>query len=85
MIDELNNLLEKWNIVDEYKILQIKEKYGSLRWYDGGLPHYMHDEYYKWLSKYEKLSEETCIICGDKSTHFQSGYVVPLCDRCSKK
>lgn len=35
---EIHLELVKYNFVDNYKILQIKEKYGSLRWYDGGTP-----------------------------------------------
>ena len=30
--------LIKFNYLYEYRILQIKEKYGELRWYDGGVP-----------------------------------------------
>lgn len=53
-----------------------------LRWYDGGVPQYMCDEYDKWIDKYEILSQETCFVCGDKATHMQRGYILPLCDKC---
>lgn len=82
MIDELNCLLEKWCFADKYKIVQIKEKYGSLRWYDSGIPQYMTEEYYQWLDKYETLSSKTCISCGKPATHMTKGYVRPLCDDC---
>lgn len=82
MIDELNNLLTKYCIEDNYQIVQIKEKYGSLRWYDNGIPQYLHDEYHKWLNKYETLSTKTCISCGKPATHMTKGYVIPLCDEC---
>ena len=45
MADELNELLIKYNYADQYEILQIKEKFGSLRWYDGGYLPEMRDEY----------------------------------------
>ena len=80
MIDELNELLIKYDFVDEYRIVQIKEKYAELRWYSNGIPMDASEEYNKWLNKYEKLSEETCIVCGNKATHFQKGYILPLCD-----
>lgn len=85
MIDELNNLLEKWCFVEQYQIIQIKEKFGELRWYDNGIPQYMYEEYYKWLDKYEELSRNTCIACGNKATHMQKGWIVPLCNRCGNK
>lgn len=38
MVEEINQELIKYNFVDDYRITQIKEKYGSLRWYDNGTP-----------------------------------------------
>lgn len=38
MLREIKEELLKFNFLDEYRILQIKEKYGTLRWYDGGTP-----------------------------------------------
>ena len=34
----LLGILKKANYLDKYRIVQIKEKYGSLRWYDAGVP-----------------------------------------------
>ena len=85
MIDELNELLVKYNFVNKYRIIQIKEKFAQLRWYDNGVPEEASLEYWQWLDKYERLSEETCTKCGDKSTHFSTGWITPLCDRCGSK
>ena len=38
MCDEIQQELEKFDFVEDYSIVQIKEKYGALRWYDGGTP-----------------------------------------------
>lgn len=38
IVEEINSELEKFNFVNNYRILQIKEKYGTLRWYDEGTP-----------------------------------------------
>ena len=38
MIEEIHQELVKYDFVDSYRILQIKEKYGYLRWYDNGTP-----------------------------------------------
>ena len=68
MIDELNELLVKYDFVDEYRIVQIKEKFAQLRWWDNGVPEETSLEYCQWLDKYERLSEETCIKCGDRKS-----------------
>ena len=38
MCEEIQKELEKCNAVEGYRILQIKEKYAMLRWYDSGSP-----------------------------------------------
>jgi len=38
MIEEIDQELRKYDYVNKYQIIQIKEKYGSLRWYDNGSP-----------------------------------------------
>ena len=80
MVEELNTMLIKYNFAEEYKILQIKEKFGQLRWYDGGIPIEMLEEYDDWLDKYTALSEATCIVCGEPATHMTRGWVLPMCD-----
>lgn len=64
MVEELDKILRKANYQNNYRITQIKEKYGSLRWYDNGVPTEILEEQNKWLAKYEDLSEHTCMICG---------------------
>lgn len=81
MVEELNEILVKYNLVDTYHITQVKEKFGGLRWYDEGITTEAWDEYYVWLRKYENLSEETCAICGDKGTlRTDIGWILPLCE-----
>lgn len=84
MCDELLEILKKADCVDKYEIVQIKEKFGGLRWYDNGVPESVKDEYFAWLNKYEVLSENTCINCGKPSTHFTGGWIMPMCDNCDK-
>lgn len=82
MIKELNKILVKYDLVEKYRIIQIKEKYGSLRWYDNGVSEDAYIDYRKWLDKYEKLSKKICIKCGRNATHFSEGWVLPLCNEC---
>ena len=62
-----------------YRITQIKEKFGGLRWYDERCPEKIFREI---IPKYEKLSYETCICCGKPATCISAGYVSPYCDDC---
>ena len=82
MIEELDQLLKKYNIAD-YKIYQIKEKWGALRWYDNGFLEEGYEEYSNWLRKYESLSECTCIFCGKPATHLTKGWIMPICKSCA--
>lgn len=85
MVQELDELLKKYNCMKDYKIFQIKEKFGGLRWYDSGFPREGSDEYMNWLLKYEDLSFHTCINCGKPAKYFTKGWIVPICEDCAKK
>lgn len=65
-------------LLESYYILQIKEKYGTLRWYDECAPKSVHDIIYK----YENLSYHTCINCGKPATKLSTGWISPYCDDC---
>lgn len=80
MLDEIKQALISYNpaFLYEYMITDIKEKYGSLRWYDYGAP----KGFYDIIKKYQRLSEKVCIRCGEPSTHMTEGWILPLCDEC---
>ena len=84
MIEELDHLLEKYNLKDEYRITQIKEKFGGLRWCDNGFSKEGFEEYTEWIYKYEDLSFKTCINCGKPAIGFTKGWITPLCKDCMK-
>lgn len=79
MCEEIEEELEKHNLQNEYRISQIKEKYGTLRWYDFGATEKILREI---IPKYEKLSERTCIKCGKPATRVTLGWISPYCDDC---
>lgn len=83
MIGKLDELLSKTDYKDKYYVIDIKEKFGALRWYDSGVPDEIWDEYNAWIHKYEKLSAHTCINCGAKATRRSTGYILPFCDECA--
>ena len=62
------------------KLVQIKEKFGGLRfYYDGG------DEYVDGaVSMAEEMSYKICERCGSPGRPNKGGWVVTLCTRCEK-
>ena len=82
LADEVITLTKKYNFEDEYEVLQIKEKFGGLRWYEGYIPHEMFIEHRNLIHDYEKISYRTCIICGNAAEAPKSMYDQPICDEC---
>ena len=79
MCKEIKQELKKHNYLYQYRITQIKEKFGSLRWYDVGSPKGCIN---KIIDKYESISRYTCINCGDKAKYISKGWVSPYCENC---
>ena len=86
---ELNELFKKSSVKHfnrKYFIVQIKEKYGTLRWYDNGVPEDIFQEYLDIINKYEELSGKTCIECGEDAKIIElNGLYEPLCEECLEK
>lgn len=79
---ELKKVLVEDNLLDDYRVTQIKEKFGQLRWYDN----YGSEKLYKVINKYESLSEHTCIECGcSGKMQDMFGWISPYCEDCYKK
>lgn len=78
---EIKEELVKNNELDSYQIIQIKEKFGGLRWYDNSsLPGIQVI-----IAKYEALSEKICINCGKPAIWISKGWISPYCDECATK
>lgn len=77
MCKELRKQLWKEGNLFKYRIAQIKEKWGKLCWYDEGAS----KEVYEIIEKYEKLSWNTCIVCGEPATKISDGWISPFCDK----
>lgn len=82
---EIDDVLRKYDYVDSYSIVQIKEKYGALRWYNCGLPAGLFEEINAIIDKYEKISERTCIVCGKPAKFITTGWICPWCEDCINK
>ena len=85
MCFEIEALLKEANYDLNYRIWEIKEKWGCLRWYDNSVPDLIQTRLNEVIKKYENLSEETCIECGAPATRISTGWISPYCDGCIKK
>ena len=83
MCEEIKQELVRCNYLDEYRIAQIKEKYGMLHWYDNGTP--VGCKVLEIIDKYSVLSENICIICGKPDVPTIGtlpSYISPYCKKC---
>ena len=74
MCEDIREELIRAEYLDQYRITQIKEKYGTLCWYDFGCTERMLRDI---IPKYEHLSARTCIRCGILQQRFLLAGSVP--------
>ena len=71
------------SLLNTYRVSQVKEKYGTLRWYDSGSYSEEMDDI---LTKYEDISKYTCTVCGKLNVPvFDDGWISPFCTECYKE
>ena len=75
---EIKQALKRTNMFSEYTVLQTKEKFGALCWYDSGAP----DEVSEIIEKYTEISKRVCVSCGKPATRITTGWICPFCDEC---
>ena len=80
MCKEIKKELKKHKFLYKYHIVQIKEKWGYLHWYDSGTP--KDSKIYDIIRKYEQISAKTCGVCGKPATKISKGWIYPYCDNC---
>lgn len=81
MCKEIKVSLKKTGYLRKYRVMQIKEKWGELCWYDAGAP----QEVFDIIRKYEGISYRTCIECGRPAKYRTTGWVEPYCEECMPK
>lgn len=81
MCDDILPLLEKENIIDKFRFVQVKEKYGLMRCYTNGVE---SDDVVQQIRKYEKLASVVCVQCGELAEYITTGYILPFCMECWK-
>ena len=81
MCEEIKQELARCNYLDEFRIVQAKEKFGGLRIYTNGEP--IDCKVQQIIDKYSTLSENICIICGKPDVPItNNGWISPYCKKC---
>ena len=81
MCKEIKKELVKYDLVSKYEVVEAKEKWYGLSWYDGlddfsPIPPTITDI----VCKYEMQSKEVCMMCGAPKPKDQM-----LCDMCMER
>ena len=83
LLDNLLSKIQELNIPEEFYVEQIKEKFGTLRFYVS----YTDDNINTLIREAEFESEKICAICGKEGSIKKDGFgwIVCRCDECSVK
>ncbi len=79
LLDEIYHQLKREGLLYKCRIYDIKEKFGVLEIYTNCM------SVYNILSKYRKLSWDTCIKCGKPSEVYTTSWISPYCNDCIDK
>lgn len=81
MCEEIKQELIRCNYLDEFRIIQAKEKFGQARIYTNGEP--IDCKVQQIIDKYSTLSENICVICGKPDVPItNNGWISPYCKKC---
>lgn len=64
------------------RVVQIKEKFGGLRFYVDGVPPEVKDQVFDLIREAEASSFETCEKCGKPGSMTDTGWIKTLCQEC---
>lgn len=78
--EELREALIKIDKLNEFRIDQLKEKYGSMRIYANISDPIIN----RIINRYEIISQFTCCVCGKIATVETTGWICPYCFDCIK-
>lgn len=68
----------------QFRVVQVKEKFGGLRFYVGNIPTAKANEAYALIDDAEGKSFEICELCGKPGTLHDDGWMMTRCNTCWK-
>lgn len=74
-VREMDRVLRRKKLLKDFRIEEIKQKFSTLRIYSNINIEEIEEIY----GKYEKLSYDTCCVCGKKGCRHTIGYILPYC------
>lgn len=81
MLAEIDEVLNEYDCVEDYRILDTMEWQGELKWKHAGFPFEAKDDLDKIVKLYKKVSMETCMECGRAGKAYQvNGNIIIACD-----
>jgi hypothetical protein len=80
-IEEILNQLTECPPEELPAAMQVKEKFGTLRFYMTSET----DEIHQIIAEMEAASETTCEVCGGEGTTRGNGWITTRCDTCEEK
>ena len=80
LLHELNILVQAMDHPENFRITQIKEKFGEFRLYCNG-----GKDIWQLIDDYTNYSRTICIRCGQPATVASTGWISFYCDRCAKE
>lgn len=81
--DELKQILVDANYLEEFRFVDIKEKFGVLRLGYSGLEDKYMKRFGRWESKYEEMSTYSCIDCGEEVDYMRLNWISYYCRDCA--
>ena len=78
---KIRPILSEYNLLDNYRFNQLKEKYGTLRIYDNAAPAKIHIL----NSLYSCFAGYICQRCGQFANFETSGWIESICENCYNK
>ena len=82
----INDLCEQILAIEPtVTVAQIKEKFGTLRFYIGACPNETYEQVHKLIRTAEAISGVTCEDCGQPGTPQKGGWLRTLCDGCAER
>lgn len=75
LLNKLSDLVNKWNNPANFRIEQIKEKFGELRIYTNG-----DEDIWDLIDEYSDKSRTICIECGQPAKYISKGWICPYCE-----